>query len=116
MDLRETLRDAVAVPVITADDPARTVELCRALAAGGLTVLEITLRTSAALDAVAAVARALPQATVGVGTLLDAGDAARVGVPVRLPKRRHLNAAAVHAKRAASAVGRPSASASSNAP
>ena len=77
MDLRETLRAAVAVPVITADDPARTVELCRALVAGGLTVLEITLRTSAALDAVAAVARALPQATVGVGTLLDAGDAAR---------------------------------------
>ena len=77
MDLRETLRAAVAVPVITAEHPARTVELCRALVAGGLTVLEITLRTSAALDAVAAVARALPHATVGVGTLLDAADAAR---------------------------------------
>ncbi len=48
-----------------------------ALAAGGLTVLEITLRTPSALAAVAAAAKALPRATVGGGTLLDAADARR---------------------------------------
>ena len=77
MALRDTLRAAVAVPVITAGETARTLELCRALVAGGLTTLEITLRTASALAAVEAASRALPQATVGVGTLLDAADARR---------------------------------------
>ena len=77
MNIRDSLRAAVAVPVITADDVERAVELCRALAGGGLTMLEIALRTPAALAAVEAAAKALPHATVGVGPLLDAADARR---------------------------------------
>ena len=71
------LRAAVAVPVITAGEVADTVELCRALAAGGLDMLEITLRTPTALAALGAVARALPQAHVGVGTALSVDDLRR---------------------------------------
>ena len=58
-DLRARLAAAVAVPVITAGPVADTVELCRALVAGGLDMLEITLRTETALPALDAVARAL---------------------------------------------------------
>lgn len=75
--LRARLQAAVAVPVITAGEVAGTVELCRALVAGGLDMLEITLRTPTALAALEAVARALPQAHVGVGTALSAADLRR---------------------------------------
>ncbi len=75
--LRARLRAAVAVPVITAGEVADTVELCRALVAGGLEMLEITLRTPTALAALGAVARALPGAHVGVGTALSADDLRR---------------------------------------
>lgn len=75
--LRARLRAAVAVPVITAGEVSGTVELCRALAAGGLDMLEITLRTPTALAALEAVARALPQAHVGVGTALSVADLRR---------------------------------------
>jgi 2-dehydro-3-deoxyphosphogluconate aldolase/(4S)-4-hydroxy-2-oxoglutarate aldolase len=75
--LRARLRSAVAVPVITAGEVDATVELCRALVAGGLDMLEITLRTPTALAALGAVARALPQAHVGVGTALSVDDLRR---------------------------------------
>jgi 2-dehydro-3-deoxyphosphogluconate aldolase/(4S)-4-hydroxy-2-oxoglutarate aldolase len=75
--LRARLRSAVAVPVITAGEVDATVELCRALVAGGLDMLEITLRTPTALAALGAVARALPQAHVGVGTALSVDDQRR---------------------------------------
>jgi 2-dehydro-3-deoxyphosphogluconate aldolase/(4S)-4-hydroxy-2-oxoglutarate aldolase len=68
--LRETFRASRIIPVITIDDVDRGVALCRALAAGGLTTLEITLRTPVALDALTAVKAALPEATVGVGTVM----------------------------------------------
>jgi 2-dehydro-3-deoxyphosphogluconate aldolase/(4S)-4-hydroxy-2-oxoglutarate aldolase len=76
-DLRARLAAAVAVPVITAGPVADTVELCRALVAGGLDMLEITLRTETALPALDAVTRALPQAHVGVGTALSPEDLQR---------------------------------------
>lgn len=75
--LRETLRRAVAVPVITAGDVAGTTDLCKALAAGGLTMLEITLRTDTALACVEAAAKALPEAVIGVGTALSSEDLVR---------------------------------------
>jgi 2-dehydro-3-deoxyphosphogluconate aldolase/(4S)-4-hydroxy-2-oxoglutarate aldolase len=50
------------------------VPLCKALFEGGLTVLEITLRTDVALDAIARVRSALPKAIVGAGTLTQARD------------------------------------------
>ncbi|MEV5958573.1 bifunctional 4-hydroxy-2-oxoglutarate aldolase/2-dehydro-3-deoxy-phosphogluconate aldolase [Streptomyces sp. NPDC051987] len=61
---------APVVPVLVVDDAAVAVPLARALVAGGLPVIEVTLRTPAALDAVRAVAEAVPEAVVGAGTVL----------------------------------------------
>src|SRR3954454_2128393 len=57
------------IPVLTIDRAADAVPLARALVAGGLPVLEVTLRTEAALDAIAAIVREVPDAVVGVGTV-----------------------------------------------
>ncbi|MGH1360508.1 MAG: bifunctional 4-hydroxy-2-oxoglutarate aldolase/2-dehydro-3-deoxy-phosphogluconate aldolase [Burkholderiaceae bacterium] len=65
------------IPVIVIDDAARAVDLASALIAGGIRVLEITLRTPAALDAIKAVAQQVPRAIVGAGTVRTADDAAR---------------------------------------
>ena len=57
------------IPVIVINDPAHAVPLARALVAGGIRVLEITLRTPHGLSAIRAIADAVPDAIVGVGTL-----------------------------------------------
>jgi 2-dehydro-3-deoxyphosphogluconate aldolase/(4S)-4-hydroxy-2-oxoglutarate aldolase len=62
------------IPVLTIADAAAAVPLARALVAGGLKVLEVTLRTGAALDAVRAIAREVPEAILGVGTVTSAAD------------------------------------------
>ncbi len=62
------------IPVLTIADAASAAPLARALVAGGLKVLEITLRTGAALAAVRAIAREVPEALVGVGTLTAAAE------------------------------------------
>jgi 2-dehydro-3-deoxyphosphogluconate aldolase / (4S)-4-hydroxy-2-oxoglutarate aldolase len=58
------------VPVLTIDDPTRAVALGRALVAGGLRILEVTLRTPQAMAAMTAMARDIPDAIVGAGTVL----------------------------------------------
>ena len=60
------------IPVLTLDDAKQAVALSRALAAGGLDVLEVTLRTANALEAIGAIAQELPEVAVGAGTVLDA--------------------------------------------
>lgn len=65
---------APVIPVVVLDDAADAVPLAKALAAGGLPAIEITLRTPAALDAIRAVASAVPEAVVGAGTVLDPGQ------------------------------------------
>lgn len=65
------------IPVIVIEREADALPLARALLAGGVRVLEITLRTPAALPAIAAIARALPDAIVGAGTVLNPEDARR---------------------------------------
>lgn len=67
--LRQILRRAPVVPVITIHEVSQAVPLAQALCAGGLTVLEVTLRTPAALEAIGAMRRAVPDAVVGVGTI-----------------------------------------------
>ncbi|SIQ14025.1 2-keto-3-deoxy-phosphogluconate aldolase [Rhizobium sp. RU35A] len=62
------------VPVLIVEDVASAVPLARALVAGGLKAIEITLRTPAALDAVKAVAAEVEGAHVGAGTILNARD------------------------------------------
>ena len=61
---------APVVPVVVVDDPSDAVPLARALVAGGLRAIEVTLRTPGALDAIRAIADAVPEAVVGAGTVL----------------------------------------------
>ena len=65
------------IPVIVIDDATAAVPLARALVAGGVRVLEITLRTAAALSAVRAIAAEVPDAIVGVGTITDPSEFAQ---------------------------------------
>jgi 2-dehydro-3-deoxyphosphogluconate aldolase / (4S)-4-hydroxy-2-oxoglutarate aldolase len=74
VNIREILALAPVVPVLTVTDIAHAVPLARALAAGGLRVLEITLRTPVAIAAIEAMRKAVPDAIVGVGTLTRAVD------------------------------------------
>jgi 2-dehydro-3-deoxyphosphogluconate aldolase/(4S)-4-hydroxy-2-oxoglutarate aldolase len=62
---------APVVPVVIIDDVARAAPLARSLVRGGLPVIEITLRTPAALEAIRAIADEVAEAVVGVGTVLD---------------------------------------------
>lgn len=70
--LLPVLKAAPVVPVIKIDDLAAAVPLARALVAGGLTAIEITLRTPIAMDAIKAVAQEVEGANVGAGTILTA--------------------------------------------
>lgn len=63
------------IPVIVLDRVADAVPLAEALLAGGVQVLEVTLRTGAALGCIEAIARRVPQALVGAGTVRSAADA-----------------------------------------
>jgi len=73
---------APVIPVITIERIEDALPLCRALADNGLPVLEVTLRSACALNAITLIARELPEACVGAGTVLSARDldaAARAG-------------------------------------
>lgn len=70
--LEAILSAAPVVPVLTIDDRAIAVPLARALVAGGLTALEVTLRTPAGLDCIRAIAGEVEGANAGAGTVLDA--------------------------------------------
>ncbi|MFF0083405.1 bifunctional 4-hydroxy-2-oxoglutarate aldolase/2-dehydro-3-deoxy-phosphogluconate aldolase [Streptomyces canus] len=61
---------APVVPVVVIEDASDAVPLARALVAGGLPAIEVTLRTPAALDAIRAIAGEVPEAVVGAGTVL----------------------------------------------
>ncbi|HEY5716736.1 MAG TPA: keto-deoxy-phosphogluconate aldolase, partial [Psychromonas sp.] len=60
------------VPVMVIKDVGDALPMAKALAAGGITVFEITLRTDAALDAIRVIAQAMPDAMVGAGTVINA--------------------------------------------
>jgi len=62
------------IPVLKIGDVAHAVPLARALVAGGLPAIEITLRTPAALEAIRIVAKEVPEAVVGAGTILSGVD------------------------------------------
>jgi 2-dehydro-3-deoxyphosphogluconate aldolase / (4S)-4-hydroxy-2-oxoglutarate aldolase len=72
--LEEILRASPIIPVITIERAEDGVPLARALAAGGLPALEITLRTPAAPAAAKAIAEQVPEAILGVGTVLTRED------------------------------------------
>ncbi|MDE3132857.1 MAG: bifunctional 4-hydroxy-2-oxoglutarate aldolase/2-dehydro-3-deoxy-phosphogluconate aldolase [Acidobacteriota bacterium] len=81
MSLEQLLGPTRVVPVITIEDADAALPLAQALVAGGLQVLEITLRTEAGLESVSRIAAGVPAAVVGAGTvttpqqLRDARDA-----------------------------------------
>jgi 2-dehydro-3-deoxyphosphogluconate aldolase / (4S)-4-hydroxy-2-oxoglutarate aldolase len=70
--IADILKLSPVIPVLTIDSADTAVPLARALLDGGLRVLEVTLRTEAALAAIGAIARAVPDAVVGAGTVLNA--------------------------------------------
>jgi 2-dehydro-3-deoxyphosphogluconate aldolase / (4S)-4-hydroxy-2-oxoglutarate aldolase len=72
--LLELFALAPVVPVITIEEAKAAVPLARALVAGGLRVIEITLRTVAAVDAARAIIAEVPEALVGIGTVLTRKD------------------------------------------
>jgi 2-dehydro-3-deoxyphosphogluconate aldolase / (4S)-4-hydroxy-2-oxoglutarate aldolase len=74
-DLLSACASVRVVPVLTIIDVAQAVPLAKALVAGGLTALEITLRTPAALDAIRRIASEVDGAFVGAGTVLNARHA-----------------------------------------
>ncbi len=65
------------IPVVTIAAAANAVPLARALVAGGIRVIEVTLRTPAGLDAIARIAAEVPEAIVGAGTVLSGAQAER---------------------------------------
>lgn len=75
----ELLGSTPVIPVLTIEAADHAVDLARALAAGGLRLLEITLRTGAALPAIERIARSVPEAVVGAGTVLDAAQMKSAG-------------------------------------
>ena len=72
MAFEDELRATRIVPVIVIKDLAHAVPLAKALVEGGLNILEVTLRTPAALDAIRAIAAEVKGAIVGAGTVIDA--------------------------------------------
>ncbi len=76
-DIATIMCTSAVIPVLVIDDIATAVPLAEALVAGGLRVLEVTLRTPAALDAIRAMKR-VPGAIVGAGTVVNADQFAQV--------------------------------------
>ena len=74
MNIRDLMGLSPVMPVITVHDLAHAAPLARALVAGGLRVLEMTLRSPCALEAIALMRAAVPEAIVGAGTLTRPED------------------------------------------
>ncbi len=73
-DIAAVMTRGPVIPVIVIDDLADAVPLATALCKGGLSVLEVTLRTDCGLDAIREIKAALPDAVVGAGTVITAED------------------------------------------
>lgn len=74
--MKELLKKVPVVPVVVIEDAAKAVPVANALVAGGLPIIEVTMRTPAAADAIAAIAADVPDAFIGAGTVLS-GEQAR---------------------------------------
>jgi 2-dehydro-3-deoxyphosphogluconate aldolase/(4S)-4-hydroxy-2-oxoglutarate aldolase len=76
-DIADIMRTSAVIPVLVIDDATTARPLAEALVAGGLRVLEVTMRTDAALDAIRAM-KQVPGAIVGAGTVVNADQFAQV--------------------------------------
>src|SRR5258708_11522341 len=75
--LAELFTSATVIPVLTIERLEHAVPLARALVAGGVRVLEVTLRTPVAIEAAKAMISEVPEAIVGIGTILNGDDLRR---------------------------------------
>jgi 2-dehydro-3-deoxyphosphogluconate aldolase/(4S)-4-hydroxy-2-oxoglutarate aldolase len=75
--IAELIRQATVIPVLTIERLEDAVPLAKALVAGGVRTLEVTLRTAVAVDAARAIIAGVPEAIVGIGTILSGDDLAR---------------------------------------
>lgn len=71
----KVMQDAPVIPVIVLDNPALAVPVAQALVAGGIRMLEVTLRTPVALECIARISDEVPDAIVGAGTVCNSADA-----------------------------------------
>jgi 2-dehydro-3-deoxyphosphogluconate aldolase / (4S)-4-hydroxy-2-oxoglutarate aldolase len=72
------IRATPVIPVVTVDDARHSIQLARTLVEAGLPIVEVTLRTESALDAIAAMVKAVPEAVVGAGTIVSPTQIAEV--------------------------------------
>jgi 2-dehydro-3-deoxyphosphogluconate aldolase / (4S)-4-hydroxy-2-oxoglutarate aldolase len=70
------IRATPVIPVVTIDDARHSIQLARTLVEAGLPIVEVTLRTERALDAIAAMVKAVPEAVVGAGTIVASSQIA----------------------------------------
>ena len=73
--MKSMLEKTPVVPVVVIEDANRAVRVAQALVNGGLPIIEVTMRTAAAADAIAAIAAEVPDAHVGAGTVLSSAHA-----------------------------------------
>jgi len=78
-ELAALFEQATIIPVLTIERLEDAVPLAKALVAGGVRTLEITLRTPVAIESAKAIMAHVPDAVVGIGTILNADDLARAG-------------------------------------
>jgi 2-dehydro-3-deoxyphosphogluconate aldolase / (4S)-4-hydroxy-2-oxoglutarate aldolase len=78
-DILQRIKSEKVIALIRADSPASLLECARALSAGGLNCIELTMTTPGAIELCAKVSQALPNVLLGLGTVLDA-DTARAGI------------------------------------
>lgn len=74
MDIEVIMQASKVIPVIVINEPKDAIPMARALLAGGLNVLEVTLRTEHGLGAIKDIRQSLPDAIVGAGTILSSSD------------------------------------------
>lgn len=74
-DATGLLQVSPVIPVVTIDDPQHAVPIARALADGGIPIIELTLRTESALTSLKLIANEVPDILVGAGTILSPGQA-----------------------------------------
>ena len=68
---RSVMTTSPIIPVVVIDDAAKAVDIAHALMEGGIHIIEVTLRTEAALKAIGAISASLPSMVVGAGTVLN---------------------------------------------
>lgn len=73
--LSSLLKGGLLLPIIQAEQPAQAVAVAKAMQQGGVTAVEVVLRTAAALDCISAIRAEVPELLTGAGTILSAKDA-----------------------------------------